>query len=108
MSWLIEEDTSSPGTWKKYLVIAVKFLAIFAILTFSMGVLLIFSGKNWMVPGIIFGIFSIIAIICSMIKMIRSLPIEAILLAAPTLPLLMMIIVLSLFPIFEMINEWHK
>ena len=100
-----ETDLSAPTDWKIYLFIAAKFLAIFYIATFCLIAFFIHRGDVWVIKGIILATIYAFILIYSFAKLIKQLPMPAILLAAPTIPLVMLILVVSMIPLFNLLNH---
>lgn len=98
-------DDAIPVTWKTYLVAAAKFLIIFYIATFCLGLLFLHRGENWLLPGAVIGLAYLVLIMTSAIKMVRKLSMAAIMVASPTIPLCMLIIVVSLLPTLQVVNQ---
>jgi hypothetical protein len=99
-----DKDLSVPVSWKNYLFIAFKFLLIFYISTLCVALFFIHRGENWLWSGIFLGILYLFVMIISLRQMLKKLPMAAIMLAAPTIPLFMLILVVSLIPILQMLN----
>lgn len=99
-----KKDLSAPATWKSYLLDATKFLVIFYISTLCMAAFFMHRGEHWIIPGIFLGILYLFVIIISLRKMIKKLPMAAILLAAPTIPLFMLIFVVSMIPLLQFLE----
>ncbi|OGT52502.1 MAG: hypothetical protein A3E84_03235 [Gammaproteobacteria bacterium RIFCSPHIGHO2_12_FULL_42_13] len=95
----LEKDVSAPEAWKGYLLVAVKFLIAFYISTLCVAIFFIHRGQHWLVPAIILGMLYLFVIVISFRQVIRQLPMAAIMLAAPTIPLCMLLIFLSLLPL---------
>ena len=96
-----EKDLAAPVTWKGYLFIAVRFLAIFYIATLCMLIFFIHRGNEWITQGILLGLLYLFILIVSIRQMIKKLPMAAILLAAPTIPLFMLIIIVTMIPLLQ-------
>lgn len=97
----LNKDLSVPSSWKSYLFDALKFLTIFYISTFCLAVFYIHRGQNWIVPGVFLGILYSFIIIVSVKQLIKKLPMAAIILAAPTIPLFMLITVITMIPVLK-------
>ncbi len=102
-------DDAVPRTWTVYLKACAKFLIIFYLATFCLGLLFLYRGENWVVPGIAIGLAYLLLIIFSAVKLVRKLSLNAIMVASPTIPLCMLILVVSLLPTLQFIYEHlHK
>jgi len=93
---LLEKDVSAPETWKSYLLTAIKFLIIFYVSTLCLALFFIHRGPNWIVTGVFLSLVYLFILVTSFRQVIKKLPMAAIMLAAPTIPLCMVIIFLSL------------
>ena len=99
-----KKDLAVPATWKSYLLDGVKFLFIFYISTLCVAVFFIHRGQNWIIPGVFLGILYMFVIIVSLRQIIKKLPMAAIILAAPTIPLFMLILVVSMIPLLQILS----
>lgn len=99
-----KKDLSAPATWKSYLLDGVKFLFIFYISTLCIAVFFIHRRQHYIVPGIFLGIIYLFVIIISLRQIIKKLPMAAIILAAPTIPLFMLILVISMIPLLQLLS----
>lgn len=99
-----KKDLSEPASWKNYLLDGVKFLLIFYVSTLCLTVFFIHRGKNWILPGFFMGILYLFVITVSLRQIIKKLPMAAILLAAPTIPLFMLILVVSMIPLLQILG----
>ena len=99
-----KKDLSAPVTWRSYLLDGVIFLFIFYITTLCVAVFFIHRGQNWIIPGVFLGILYLFVIIASLRKIIKKLPMAAIILAAPTIPLFMLILVVSMIPLLQILR----
>lgn len=103
-----EKTIATPRIWKKYSMTLVKFLLIFSTTTLLMEIYIFFihHGKAWLITDFILVLLYILITIISLIQMIRKLPMAAIMLASPIVPLFMLIIVLVLFPVAQMMDKY--
>ncbi|GEM_PF-3217932 len=97
----IDKELVSTHTWKTYLWIAIKFLFIFYIATLCIAVFFVSHGIESILLSVIMGASYLFIVIVSLRKMVKQLPMAAIFLAAPIIPLFMLFIVLSLIPILH-------
>lgn len=102
---IAKPDLSSPTTWKSYLFKALKFLVTFYITTFCMLVFFIHRGEDWLIQGICLVILYLFVLTVSLKKFFSKLPMPAILLASPTIPLFMLMIVISMIPALQFIDK---
>lgn len=93
-----QQDLSVPSAWKSYLPITLKFLGIFYLTTFCLIVFFLHRGNDWMVQGMVISVLYLFVLLVSFKQMISKLPMAAIFLAAPIIPLLMLILVVSMIP----------
>ncbi len=98
------KDLSSPTSWKHYLAITGKFLALFYLSTFSVALFILHRGKHWIIPAIIIGALYLFITIAMLYRLIKKLPMAAIMLAAPTIPLIMLIIIASMIPLLQLVG----
>ncbi len=94
------EDLTTPSDWINSVKISIKFLFIFYISTLLLVLFFIHRPGHWIIPGISLGIIYLFVIGVSLYRLIKKLPIAVIMLAAPTIPLLMLIIIVSMIPLF--------
>jgi hypothetical protein len=99
------QDDAQPIAWKKYLVAGLQFLVIFYLATLGLGLWFLHRGENWQVAGAILGLSYLLIIIFSAIRMVRKLSMAAIMVASPTIPLCMLIIVVSMLPLLQMLDK---
>lgn len=99
------QDDALPVTWKKYLLAGLQFLIIFYLSTFCLGVLFLHRGENWHLLGAILGAIYAFIVIVSAIRMVRKFSMAAIMVASPTIPLCMLIIVVSMVPVLQMLDK---
>jgi len=106
----LAQDDALPVTWKQYVFAGAQFLGIFYLATFCMGVLFLRRGENWHLLGIVLGILYGFIIVIAAIRMLRKLSMAAVMVASPTIPLCMLIIVVSLLPTLQSLDKymhWH-
>ncbi len=103
-----EKSIATPYAWYHYLMVGVKFLAIFYLVTLCLEVYLysIHRGQTWDFLDIMIFFFYGSTVLLALIKMIKKLPIAAILLASPIIPLFMLILVVSSFPLLKVIDKF--
>jgi hypothetical protein len=92
----LKKDLATPSAWKSYLLTVAKFLLIFYAATLGLALLFTHRGQEWIIPGILVGAVYLTIIIFSLRQMLKKLPMAAIMLAAPMVPLFMLILVISL------------
>jgi len=97
-------DLSSPTSWKHYLLVAGKFLAIFYFATLGMVLFFIYKPESWIIPGMFLGLLYLFILIYSFKQMLKKLPMAAIMLAAPTVPLFILLLILSFIPIVQVLT----
>jgi len=100
----IQGDPAEPGTWKKYFPVVMQFLLFFYLGTFSIAWWFYHKGMPPWTQIIPIGIIYIIINVTLVIRMIRKLPLVAIMLAAPMVPLCMLLLVLSMLPILQLLG----
>ncbi len=98
-------DDALPVTWKGYLFTGLRFLIIFYAATFCLGVLFLCRGEHWQVPGLIFGVLYLCLLFYAARRMIKKLSMAAIMVASPTIPLCMLILVVSLLPTLQAVDQ---
>jgi hypothetical protein len=86
--------------WKRYLLTVTKTMLVLYAATFGLALFIAHRGENWMLPGIIIGLAYLTVFILCVKRIIQTLPMEALMIAAPTLPLILLLMVLSLLPLF--------
>jgi hypothetical protein len=98
-------DDDLPVTWRYYLWVSLKFLVIFYIATLCLGLLFLHRGEHWQLPGMVIGVLYLFIIIFSAVRLVRKLSMAAVMVASPTLPLCMLLIVVSLLPTLQSIDQ---
>jgi hypothetical protein len=88
-------------SWKHHLLSVTKIMLVLYIATFFLALFIAHRGTNWVIPGIIVGILYLGVFIFCVKRIIQSLPIAGLMIAAPTLPLVLLLMVLSLLPVFR-------
>lgn len=87
--------------WKLYFLTVFKSMLAIYIATFCLALFYLHRGEHWIVSGIMLGILYLFVFIFSIKKIIQTLPIAGLMIAAPTLPLILLLLVLSLLPILQ-------
>lgn len=102
-----EKNIATPLAWSSYLLAGIKFLVLFYVLTLVVEVYAfsIHKGQQWGYWDMIMIAFYLLAIILSLVKLIRKLPFAAIMLASPTIPLFMLVLVVSSIPLLHEIDK---
>lgn len=98
-------DLSTPSNWKDYLISSLSFLAIFYVTTFSTILFIKHHGNEWLVTDIFVGFLYIFIFTVSIKILLRKLPMAAIFLAAPTIPLFMLMMVISMMPVMQLLDD---
>lgn len=99
------QDDAQPLTWKKYLLAGLQFLVIFYVATFCLGMLFLHRGANWQLPGVVIGILYVLLVVFSAVRMVRKFSMAAVMVASPTIPLCMLVIVVSLLPTLQAVDQ---
>lgn len=103
-------DLSSPANWKEYLTISLKFLIIFYLITFCLMIFIKHSGDEWLITDIFVASLYIFIFANFLKKLLYKFSMPVILLAAPTIPLIMLMLVISMIPVIQVfesrINTW--
>jgi hypothetical protein len=105
-----EKDIATPFAWNSYLVAGIKFLALFYILTLAVEVYVfsIHRGQYWELWDIGMVVLYLFTVILSLTRLIKKLPFAAIMLASPTIPLFMLVLVVSSIPVVHLIGKLIK
>lgn len=110
---LIKRDTpfeihiAKPMSWRNYLFIILKFILLFYILTLFMEDYLFFShhGQPWLIADFALIALYFLTIIFALAQMIKGLPMAAIMLASPIIPLVMLILTVVSLPILHHVHQ---
>lgn len=95
------KDLAIPTTWKNYLFICLKFLGIFYLSSFCLALFFLHKAPHEWLLSILMGLLYLFILIISLRKMIKQLPMAALVLASPLIPLFMLIIVVTMVPILQ-------
>lgn len=98
-----QQDLAAPVDWKSYLYVVLRFLATFYLLTIALAAFFIHHGAQIPFLALAVGFLYLFIIIFSLVRMIKKLPMPALMLAAPTIPLCMLMMVLSLLPLSKIL-----
>ena len=98
---MMKNEPNNTKPWKQYLVIVAKTMLVLYAATFCLALFIAHHGANWIVPGVVIGILYVGVFILCVKRIIQSLPMPALMIAAPTLPLVLLLMVLSLLPVFR-------
>lgn len=101
----VSQDDALPGTWKAYVRAGVQFLAVFYLASFCLGMLFLHRGEHWYLQGIFLGLLYLFIVVYSVVRMIKKLSMAAIMVASPTIPLCMLLIVVSLLPTLQALDK---
>lgn len=86
--------------WKHYLLTTAKTMLVLYVATFVLAIFIAHRGEHWLIPAVLIGIAYAVVFILCVKHIIQSLPMEGLMIAAPTLPLVLLLMVLSLLPLF--------
>ena len=101
-----ENDLTLPESWKPYLIDSLQFLFVFYISTFCIILFFLHKRTHWLAASIILVVLYLSILFFSLRKLIRKLPIPVIFLAAPTIPLLMLISFVSMIPLLQFLDKY--
>jgi hypothetical protein len=93
-----EEDLTAPSAWKKYFQPVVLFLAYFYLSSVALIMLIKFRPDHSVVLVAGAAFVYLIAFFYAAFSMVRQLSLAAVMLAAPTVPLILLIMAVSLIP----------
>lgn len=95
------EKTIEELSWRYYCKIVIESMLAIYIASFCVGVFVIHRGASWLIPGIILGMLYAFVFVVSVKRIISELPMAGIMIAAPTVPLVILIMFLSLLPVLQ-------
>lgn len=87
--------------WTHYLIITLQTIAAIYLATFCVAVFYIHHGEHWLIPSMLLGLLYAFTIIISIKRLINQLPMPLLMIAAPTLPLIILLLVLMLIPVLQ-------
>jgi hypothetical protein len=87
--------------WKQYLISVAKTMLILYAATFGLALFIAHRGEHWVIPAVIIGMLYLGVFIYCIKRIIQTLPMAGLMIAAPTLPLVLLLMVLSLLPVFR-------
>jgi len=90
-----------PPSWKTYFITVTKCMFSIYIATFCLAVFFLHRGEHWILPGMFLVILYLFVFIVCVKKIIEKLPMAGLMIAAPTLPLILLLLALSLLPILQ-------
>lgn len=100
----VNHDLTILASWKPYLYSAAKFLIIFYITTLCMIIFFLHRGSDWYLQGAILTILYLFVAIVSLREFAKNLPMAAIFLAAPIIPLCMLLLVITMIPLLQLLK----
>lgn len=95
------KDLAIPMNWKNYLFICLKFLGVFYVSSFCLALFIMHKVAHKWGLSIFMILLYIFILIVSLRKMIKKLPMAALVLASPLIPLFMLIIIVTMIPILQ-------
>lgn|GEM_PF-4713634 len=101
-------DDAVPLNWKKYLLASGQFLLIFYVATFVLAYYLLHYAHGKLFWTVFLVISYVLVVVLSGVRLVRKLSMSALMIAAPTIPLCMMILVVSLLPVFQMLDKYER
>lgn len=102
-----EGQIAAPAAWNTYLFIGLKFILIFSLCTLLLEDYVFFAhqGQAWILADYLLFPTYLLIIILALTQMIKKLPMAAIMLAAPIIPLFMLLIILLSLPLLHLIHK---
>jgi hypothetical protein len=91
-------------SWQRQMKVVVESLVVIYIATFFLGLFYTHRGTDWLVSGVLVGALYLFVFISCIARIIKKLSMPALMIAAPTIPLIILIFVLSLIPILQLIH----
>lgn len=102
-----EEHIAMPVTWNSYLFTALRFIVLFGFFTLLIEeyIFFIHPGQPWIFADFLLLFFYLLIVFISLASMIKRLPMAAIMLAAPLIPLLMLILIVGSLPLLHFLHQ---
>lgn len=104
---VFEKNVLSSRVWLKYFLAVGRFLLEFFVVMLAVELYLFYfhKGQPWQIPETIIALLAFFSIACGFAQMLRKLPMGVFMLAMPIVPLCMLIIVLTSFPILHYLEK---
>ena len=91
----------STKPWKHYLVISMQSIIAIYLASFCLGVFFVHRGEHWMMPAVILGALYAFVLFVSIKRLVCELPMAVLMIAAPTIPLIVLLLIVSMLPILQ-------
>jgi hypothetical protein len=89
--------------WKHYLVITTQSIVAIYLASFCLGIFFVHRGDHWAIPAVILGVLYAFVLVVSVQRIVKELPMAALMIAAPTVPLIILLLLVTMLPILQML-----
>lgn len=89
-------------SWKHYLIFTAQSIVAIYLASFCLGIFFIHRGDHWIVPAVILGVLYAFVLFVSIKRLICELPMPVLMIAAPTVPLIILLLLVTMVPILQL------
>ena len=88
--------------WQQQMILCLQSVLAIYLATFCVSLFFMHHNEHWVMPAVLLGLAYAVVIVVSIKRLIQGLPMPVLMIAAPTVPLIILLLIITLFPIMRL------